>query len=277
MCARSNNTHRPIGVGIQGLFDAIQRLELDSDDALDFNESVAQHLYYYCLTESAQEAKIDKKSYESFNGSDFSRGLLQFDYYSEPVRKMFINEKQWSALKLNIIKSGIKNSLLTAYMPTATVSGIFGTSEGIEPYISNVYKRSLLSGDITVINPNLINALKLYGMYDPDTLDSIIAAGGSVQHTKLPEPLKRSLMTAYEIFPSVLRRMAIDRSRFIDQGQSLNMYIDPSNPDTARLMIQSYVDMYKNQMKNIVYYVYGKASGAPMDPTKKCNDGLCCQ
>lgn len=281
-CRKSNLKHRPMGVGVQGLFDAMQKLDLAPGDdcAREFNAAVAEHVYFYSLHMSADIAARHGNSYESFNGSDFSRGIMQFDYYTRPVYRHFIDPSRWKSLRIDIMKTGIYNSLLTAYMPTATVSGIFGTSEGVEPYITNVYTRSLMSGDITIINRNLVERLVEYGAYDAFAIDSIIARGGSVQHiTALPERVKRVFLTAYEIDAARLRIMAADRGKFVDQGQSINMYIEPDKPGAAQNMIRAYVHMYGLQMKNYVYYVYGKAPGKPMDPTisRTCTDGLCCQ
>lgn len=281
-CRRSNMKHRPIGVGIQGLFDALQKLNLsvDGDAARDFNSAISEHVYYYCLDESAAIAeRHGRGAYGSFGQSDFSRGILQFNYYPRPPHKHFIDQSKWNALRLRIIKNGIGNSLLTACMPTATVSGIFGTSEGVEPYITNIYTRSLLSGDITVINRNLVDVLKKYDLYNTATIDSIIKADGSVRGVDLPEHVKKVFPTAYEIDGARLRTLAADRAKFIDQGQSINMYIDCKNPSAAKNMIRAYVDMYEHQMKNYVYYVYGKASSKPMDPilSRSCKDGQCCQ
>lgn len=278
-CMKSNNRHRPLGVGIQGLFDSIQKLQLSiySDSARDFNSSISEHVYYYALDESINLAIQTGCAYETFAGSDFSRGILQFDYYKIPVYKHFIDESTWIILKRKMIKNGIKNSLLTAYMPTATVAGIFGTSEGVEPFITNVYTRSLLSGDITVVNSNLAKFLIDYGIYDDETIDSIISTGGSIQHVNLPDKVKSIFSTAYEIDPARMRLLAADRAKFIDQGQSINMYIDAGKPGAAKNIIRAYMEMYKYDMKNYVYYVYGKAPGKPMDPTLKCSDGMCCQ
>jgi len=277
-CSQSNTCHRPIGLGVQGLFDAIQKLNMIAGDqqSRDFNASITEHLYYYSLTASVNQALHNGRAYETFKGSDFSRGILQFDYYANRPAN-FIDPTRWISLKKKIVTHGIANSLLTACMPTATVSNIFGTSEGVEPYTSNVYIKSLQSGNLTIINPNLVELLMKHDLYNTETIDKIIKSGGSVTNLNIDDKYKQIFKTAYEISPNVLQEMARDRSRYVDQGQSLNMFIRNDQPDVAKRMIQSYADMYWMEMKNFVYYVYGEAPSRPMDPTISCNNNSCCQ
>lgn len=185
---RSNMRHRPIGLGVQGLADAFikMRLPFESEEAKQLNREIFETIYYAALTESCQLAQ-EQGTYETFQGSPISQGILQYDMWGVTPTDRW----DWAALKADIAKHGIRNSLLVAPMPTASTAQILGNNESIEPYTSNIYTRRVLSGEFQVVNHHLLKDLTDRGLWNDDMKQRLIATNGSVQSIPgIPDDLK---------------------------------------------------------------------------------------
>jgi ribonucleoside-diphosphate reductase alpha chain len=223
---QSNMRHRPIGIGVQGLADVYNMMGFgfDSIEAGDLNNRIFETIYYACIDESKNLAK-KSGYYSSFKGSPASYGQLQFHMWGI-TEKQLLMEYDWKKLTREVIKYGLRNSLLTALMPTASTSQIMGNSECIEPYMSNVFKRSTLAGEFIVVNKNLMKELLAIGCWDDDMRKRLIIANGSVQHIdQIPENIKSIYKTAFELKQMYLVRQSADRGKFIDQSQSFNLFL----------------------------------------------------
>ena len=234
---RSNMRHRPMGIGVQGLADVFQLLEMpfESKAALELNRNIFETMYFAAVSESnaiaeeihyAQEAGIPyipQGTYPSYAGCPASRGQLQFDLWGVTPSA----RHDWAALKSNIQKYGLRNSLLLSVMPTASTSQILGNNECCEPYTSNVYTRRVLSGEYIVANKHLCRSLSTRGLWTQEVRDEIIKARGSVQDIEcIPPKLKRVFKTVWEIKQRTLIDMAAARGPYICQSQSMNLFLD---------------------------------------------------
>ena len=229
--AASNLRHRPIGIGVQGLADVFAKMLLpfESSEARELNCAIFETLYYGALEGSAELA-TELGAHASFEGSPASRGLLQFDLWGVTPSSRW----DWDVLRGRIQKSGLRNSLLVAPMPTASTAQILGNNECFEPYTSNLYARRTLAGEFFVLNPHLQRELQARGLWNRQTRDAILAAGGSVAGLEhLPSQLRRVFKTAWEMKQRTLIDMAADRGAFIDQSQSLNLFL--KQPTFAQL------------------------------------------
>lgn len=252
----SNMKHRPIGVGVQGLADLFLKMDLafDSPEASKLNKMVSETIYHGCLEASCELAK-EEGPYETFKGSPFSKGQFQFNMYEED-EKTFQMDWDWKTLRENVMKYGTRNSLLTAYMPTASTAQIMGNNESIEPYTSNLYTRKTLAGEYTVINTHLINDLVELNMWDNDMRDTIIYYNGSVSNIEsIPKHIRDKYKTAYELKQKVIVDHAVDRQRFIDQSQSMNLFMEV--PNFSKLM-SAYRYGHSKGLKTGIYYLRGK-------------------
>lgn len=250
---RSNMKHRPIGIGIQGLADVFMELGLDweTDTARALNIDIFETIYYYALLESCNLAK-EKGTYESYNGSPASKGQLQFDLWSA---SSFIRTSQydWHALKMEISKYGLRNSLLVAPMPTASTSQILGFTECIEPITSNIYTRTTLAGSYVVVNKRLMKDCMDLGIWTEHLKNEIIRNDGSVQGLSIiPKVLQDKYKTVWEIKQKTLIDMSADRGRYICQSQSLNLYL--SKIDMNRLG-SMHLYAWKQGLKTGLYYL----------------------
>ena len=268
---RSNMRHRPIGLGVQGLADTfiLMKLAFDSQEAQDLNSAIFETMYHAALEESAQLAK-EEGSYETYEGSPVSQGVLQFDMWDNPKLSGLWD---WDKLKKTIKKSGLRNSLLVAPMPTASTSQILGNNECIEPYTTNIYLRRTLAGEFVVVNKHLVKDLKDIGLWNREMKDAMIAAGGSIQNIDdIPENIKLLYRTVWELSQKTLINMARDRGCFVDQSQSLNLFIE--NPTVAKL---SSMHMYswKQGLKTGIYYLRTKAKSRAiqftLEPCTTCS------
>ncbi|KAJ1923947.1 ribonucleotide-diphosphate reductase subunit rnr1 [Tieghemiomyces parasiticus] len=248
---RSNMRHRPIGMGVQGLADAFMKMRLpfDSPEAARLNRQIFETIYHAGLEASCELAE-KLGPYETYPGSPMSMGLLQFDMWAgvEPT-----GLHDWDTLRARIAQFGLRNSLLVAPMPTASTSQILGNNECFEPYTSNIYTRRVLAGEFQVVNPWLLRDLVDLGLWNDQMKNRIIADGGSVQSIPIiPDHIKALYKTAWEIRQRVLIDMAADRGAFIDQSQSLNIFL--AEPDYAKL---SSMHMYgwKKGLKTGMYYL----------------------
>jgi ribonucleoside-diphosphate reductase alpha subunit len=256
----SNMRHRPIGLGVQGLADAfiLLRLPFDSAEAKQLNKDIFETIYFGAMTES--HALAEKLGhYETFQGSPLSKGEFQFDLWGEQCSKRW----DWSDLREKVMKTGVRNSLLLAPMPTASTSQILGNNECFEPYTSNLYTRRTLSGEHIVVNKHLMRDLVRLGLWDEDMREMIMACNGSVQTIEIiPEEIRNLYKTAYEISQKVIIDMAADRGAFICQSQSLNVFME--SPTFAKLSSMHFYSWSKG-LKTGMYYLRSKAA---VDPIK---------
>jgi ribonucleotide reductase alpha subunit len=258
---KSNMRHRPIGLGVQGLADAFLLCghAFDSREAARMNIAIFETMYHAALTESCELARLEGP-YETFKGSPASEGILQFDMWEAP--KFSGLYKDWDTLKGNIRVWGLRNSLLMAPMPTASTSQILGNNECIEPYTTNMYLRRTLAGEFVVVNRHLVTKLKQLGLWSKETKDRIVRNGGSVQGlTEIPKALRDLFKTVWEIKQKVIIDMARDRGCFIDQSQSMNLFME--EPTAAKL---SSMHMYawEQGLKTGMYYLRTKAKAKPI-------------
>lgn len=247
----SNMRHRPIGIGIQGLADTfiLMRYPFESEEARQLNQQIAETIYYAAMCASLELAQRDGP-YESFPGSPLSKGLFQFDLWHV---KPSSNRYDWQALGQAIQQYGVRNSLLVAPMPTASTSQILGNNECFEPYTCNIYTRRVLAGEFTVVNQHLVRDLQQLGLWNHDMKNKIIAHNGSVQHIpEIPPEIRQLYKTIWEISQKRLLDMAADRGAFIDQSQSLNVYI--ASPNVGKLSSMHFHG-WKKGLKTGMYYL----------------------
>lgn len=254
---RSNMRHRPIAIGIQGLADVffLLRYPFTSPEAKALNRNIAEVIYFGAMTESMEQAKLHGP-YETFPGSPTSKGEFQFDLWGVTPSKELKKQcpwLDWESLKEEVMKHGIRNSLLVAPMPTATTSQILGNYESFEPINSNIFVRRVLSIDQTIVNKYLVRDLIKCHMYNQTTFDQIIKDRGSVQNIKgLPAEMKQLYKTVWEISQKDLIDMAADRGPYVDQSQSLNIHMD-SPTKTALCRMHMYG--WEKGLKTGMYYL----------------------
>jgi len=220
----SNLRHRPIGIGVQGLADALALMRLPFEDpgARELNRDIFEAIYYGACDASCSLAERDGP-YATFAGSPASQGRLQFDMWGvTPSSGRF----DWAALKARIARFGMRNSLLLAPMPTASTAQILGNNESTEPFTSNVYSRRVLAGEFAVVNKHLLTDLIHRGLWTPEVRLQIIADRGSIQGVRgIPEDLRELYKTVWEIKQKTIIDQAADRGAFICQSQSLNIHL----------------------------------------------------
>ena len=254
---RSNMRHRPIGLGVQGLADVFARLRLpwETPEATRLNQLIFEHIYFAAVEASSALAMLEG-SYETFDGSPASKGILQPDMWS--VVPITETEKtlDWASLRVNA-SHGLRNSLLVAPMPTASTSQILGYTECFEPMTSNIYARRVLAGEYVVVNKYLVSNLMELGIWSESLKQQIIARNGSVQGIKeIPEDVQAVYKTSWEIKQRSLIDMAAQRGAFICQSQSLNLSIE--NPTYAKLTSMHF-HAWKQGLKTGCYYLRTKA------------------
>ena len=225
----SNMKHRPIGIGVQGLADVFMLMNFSfiSDFAKKLNKDIFETIYYHALKKSCELAK-EKGTYETFTGSPASKGILQFDLWNKVPEKIPI--EKWNFLKQEIQECGLRNSTLISLMPTASTAQIMGNNESFEPYTSNIYTRRVLAGEFVLINKHLIRYLKNNNLFSKETIDSIILQKGSVQGLNISKEAKEIFKTVWEISQKNLLEMSADRSPYICQSQSFNVFIEKADP-----------------------------------------------
>jgi ribonucleoside-diphosphate reductase alpha chain len=256
----SNMRHRPIGLGIQGLADvfALLKLPWESQAAADLNQEIFEHIYFAALEASVQLAAINGP-YETFVGSPASKGRLQPDLWGLDRASFKTALKlDWSALTAAIVKTGLRNSLLVAPMPTASTSQILGYNECFEPFTTNIYVRRTLAGEFTVVNKYLIADLMSTGLWSPELKERIIAANGSIQAIpEIPTDIRERYKTVWEIKQKTLIDMAAARGAFICQSQSLNLFV--ADPTIAKLSSMHFY-AWKRGLKTGIYYLRTKSA-----------------
>ncbi|MCD8413969.1 ribonucleoside-diphosphate reductase subunit alpha [Tenacibaculum dicentrarchi] len=254
----SNVRHRPVGLGIQGLADAfiMLRLPFTSDEAKKLNKEIFETLYFASVTSSMEIAKA-KEPYSTFKGSPMSKGEFQQDMWG--VTEADLSGRwDWESLRKEVVEHGVRNSLLVAPMPTASTSQILGNNEAFEPYTSNIYTRRVLSGEFIVVNKHLLEDLVELNLWDNAMKEDIMRANGSIQHiATIPQDLKDLYKTVWEMSMKDIIDMARDRGYFIDQSQSLNLFM--KDPDYAKLTSMHFY-AHKVGLKTGMYYLRTKSA-----------------
>jgi ribonucleoside-diphosphate reductase alpha chain len=251
----SNMRHRPIGIGVQGLADAfiLLRFPFESEEAKKLNREVFETIYYASCTASKDLARRDG-AYESYQGSPASKGILQFDMWNVTPTDRW----EWSVLKEEITKYGMRNSLLLAPMPTASTAQILGNNECFEPYTTNIYSRRTLAGEFIVVNKHLLKDLVNLGLWNDNLKNKLMSTSGSVQNIdEIPDNLKALYKTAWEISQRVVIDMAADRGAFICQSQSLNIFMENANFGKLTSM---HFYAWEKGLKTGMYYLRTKAA-----------------
>ncbi|MBA3986282.1 MAG: ribonucleoside-diphosphate reductase subunit alpha, partial [Flavobacteriales bacterium] len=254
----SNMRHRPIGLGVQGLADAfiLLRLPFTSDEAKKLNQEIFETLYFAAVTASMEEAKADG-TYGSYKGSPISEGEFQHNLWGIKDEELS-GRWEWNKLRKEIKKHGVRNSLLVAPMPTASTSQILGNNEAFEPYTSNIYTRRVLSGEFIVVNKHLLEDLVALGLWNEDLKQEIMRANGSVQDIDgIPLDLKELYKTVWELSMKDIIDMSRHRGYFIDQSQSLNLFME--NANMAKLTSMHFY-AWKSGLKTGMYYLRTKSA-----------------
>ena len=252
---RSNMRHRPVGLGVQGLHGVYNLLDMpfDSEEAALLNKEIFETIYYAAVDESSNIA-IKEGPYSTFEGSPFSEGKLQFHLWGKEVKDLETKDwYDWDALIEKVKKNGTRNSLLTALMPTASTSQIMQNFESFDPVMSNIFTRSTMAGEFIVVNENLVQKLEELGLWSKDMREQILHDKGSLQDIdEIPQYVKDIYKTAFEIpLKSVISQSA-DRGAFIDQTQSLNLYL--GQQDRTKLRSALFY-AWKRGCKTGMYYL----------------------
>jgi ribonucleoside-diphosphate reductase alpha subunit len=268
---RSNMRHRPIGIGVQGLADVfiMLRMTFGSEESRKLNIDIFETIYHASLESSCELAEM-YGPYESFKGSPFSKGILQFDMWDRDPK--FSGRYDWNAMR-ELVKKGTMNSLLLAPMPTASTSQILGNNECFEPYTTNIYLRRTLAGEFVVVNKHLVNDLKERGLWSKEMKDLMVKANGSVQNIiDIPDDLKELYKTVWEMSQKTIIDMAADRGVYIDQSQSMNLFVE--SPTISKL---SSMHMYawKTGLKTGMYYLRSKAKSRPIQFSLEAECSMC--
>jgi ribonucleoside-diphosphate reductase alpha chain len=251
----SNMRHRPIGLGVQGLADAfiLMGLPFESDEARALNREIFETIYYASMSASKDLSK-ELGPYESYAGSPVSKGIFQFDMWNVTPTDRW----EWNVLREEVIKHGVRNSLLLAPMPTASTAQILGNNECFEPYTSNIYSRSVLSGVFIIVNKHLLKDLVREGLWNKDVRQKIMTANGSIQNiNEIPQRLKDLYKTAWEISQKAIIDQAADRGAYICQSQSLNIFME--NANFGKLTSMHFYGWEKG-LKTGMYYLRTKAA-----------------
>ena len=254
----SNFRHRPIGLGVQGLADTfiLLRLPFTSDEAKKLNQEIFETLYFAAVTSSMEEAKKDKP-YQSYKGSPISEGEFQHNLWGIKDDELS-GRWDWKGLRKLVKKHGVRNSLLVAPMPTASTSQILGNNECFEPYTSNIYTRRVLSGEFIVVNKHLLEDLVNLGLWNEDLKQELMRNNGSVQNIKgIPDDIKELYRTVWELSMKDIIDMARQRGYFIDQSQSLNLFVEGA---TMSKLTSMHFYGWKSGLKTGMYYLRTKSA-----------------
>ncbi|TAI47394.1 ribonucleoside-diphosphate reductase subunit alpha [Flagellimonas allohymeniacidonis] len=267
----SNMRHRPIGLGVQGLADAfiMLRLPFTSDEAKQLNQEIFETLYFAAVTASMEAAK-EEGAYSTYEGSPIANGEFQHNLWGIKDEELS-GRWDWSKLRKDVKKHGVRNSLLVAPMPTASTSQILGNNECFEPYTSNIYTRRVLSGEFIVVNKHLLEDLVKLGLWNESLKQELMRANGSIQHIDvIPENIKELYKTVWELSMKDIIDMSRQRGYFIDQSQSLNLFME--NANYAKLTSMHFY-AWKSGLKTGMYYLRTKAAvdaiKFTLDNTKK--------
>jgi len=254
----SNMRHRPIGLGVQGLADAfiLMRLPFTSPEAKQLNKDIFETIYFASLKASKDLAKVDG-AYETFEGSPISLGQFQFDMWGVKAKDLS-GRWDWDELRGEIKESGVRNSLMLAPMPTASTSQILGNNECFEPYTSNIYTRRVLSGEFIIVNKHLLKDLVKLGLWNDNLKNEILRTNGSIQNIEnIPQNIKDLYKTVWELSMKDIIDMAGERGQFIDQSQSLNLFVENANLGKLTSM---HFYAWKKGLKTGMYYLRTKSA-----------------
>ncbi|MCH4553934.1 ribonucleoside-diphosphate reductase subunit alpha [Aestuariibaculum lutulentum] len=253
----SNMRHRPIGLGVQGLADTFIKLRMPftSDEAKQLNQDIFETLYYAAVTASMEEAKVDGP-YQTYEGSPISKGQFQHNLWNIKDEELSGNW-DWDKLRQQVLKHGVRNSLLVAPMPTASTSQILGNNECFEPYTSNIYTRRVLSGEFIVVNKHLLEDLVELGLWNESLKQDIMRANGSVQNVDVPQHIKELYKTVWELSMKDIIDMSRQRGYFIDQSQSLNLFMEGA---TMAKLTSMHFYAWKSGLKTGMYYLRTKSA-----------------
>ena len=267
----SNFRHRPIGLGVQGLADTFIKLRMPftSDEAKKLNQDIFETLYYAAVTASMEEAQKEG-TYKSYKGSPISNGEFQHNLWGIKDEELSGNW-DWGKLRKEVKKHGLRNSLLVAPMPTASTSQILGNNECFEPYTSNIYTRRVLSGEFIVVNKHLLEDLVALGLWNDSLKQDIMRANGSIQDIEgIPQDIKELYKTVWELSMKDIIDMARHRGYFIDQSQSLNLFMEGA---TMAKLTSMHFYAWKSGLKTGMYYLRTKSAvdaiKFTLDNTKK--------
>lgn len=268
----SNMKHRPIGIGVQGLADAFLMMDVafDSDEAVGLQAKMFEAIQYGALDASSELAKVDG-TYETFEGSPASKGILQHDMWENAVLTL-----DWTLVREKIALHGLRNSLLTAPMPTASTSQILGNNEQFEPFTSNLYTRRVLSGEYIVLNKHLVKDLNDLGLWTDEMRRGLVANRGSIQITEnmagalkelfeqIPVKVREKFKTVWEMKQKRILDMAAARGPFIDQSNSMNIFMtDP----TVNKVVSMHIYGWKRGLKTGQYYLRTRNKANPVQFT----------
>lgn len=267
----SNMRHRPIGLGVQGLADAfiMLRLPFTSDEAKKLNQEIFETLYFAAVTASMEQAK-EEGPYSSYKGSPIEQGEFQHNLWGIKDEELS-GRWDWGKLRKEVKKNGVRNSLLVAPMPTASTSQILGNNECFEPYTSNIYTRRVLSGEFIVVNKHLLEDLVNLGLWNENMKQELMRANGSIQHIEtIPQDIRELYKTVWELSMKDIIDMSRQRGYFIDQSQSLNLFMENANYSKLTSM---HFYAWKSGLKTGMYYLRTKAAvdaiKFTLDNTKK--------
>lgn len=254
----SNFRHRPVGLGVQGLADTFIQLRMPftSDEAKALNQEIFETLYYAAVTASMEEAKADGP-YETYEGSPMSKGEFQHNLWNVKDEELS-GRWDWAKLRKQVKKYGVRNSLLVAPMPTASTSQILGNNECFEPYTSNIYTRRVLSGEFIVVNKHLLEDLVELGLWNEQVKQEIMRANGSIQNIEvIPQDIKELYKTVWELSMKDIIDMSRQRGYFIDQSQSLNLFMEGA---TMAKLTSMHFYAWKSGLKTGMYYLRTKSA-----------------
>jgi len=254
----SNMRHRPIGIGVQGLADAFIKLRMPftSDEAKQLNQDIFETIYFAAVTASMEEATEDGP-YQTYEGSPISEGKFQHNLWGQKDEDLS-GLWDWGTLRKQVLENGVRNSLLVAPMPTASTSQILGNNECFEPYTSNIYTRRVLSGEFIVVNKHLLEDLVEIGLWNEGLKQDIMRANGSIQHVDvIPQDIKELYKTVWELSMKDIIDMSRQRGYFIDQSQSLNLFMEGA---TMAKLTSMHFYAWKSGLKTGMYYLRTKSA-----------------
>ena len=266
----SNFRHRPIGLGVQGLADTFieLRMPFTSEKAKELNQDIFETLYFAALNASVEGSKKDGP-YKTYKGSPISKGEFQHNMWGVEDKELS-GRWNWGKLRKDVLKHGVRNSLLVAPMPTASTSQILGNNECFEPYTSNLYTRRVLSGEFIIVNKHLLKDLVELGLWNEDMKQELMRSNGSIQDIKqIPDELKELYRTVWEMSMKDIIDMARHRGYFIDQSQSLNLFMEGA---TISKLTSMHFYAWKSGLKTGMYYLRTKSAVDPIKFTLEKKD-----
>jgi ribonucleoside-diphosphate reductase alpha chain len=254
----SNMRHRPVGLGVQGLADAfiLLRMPFTSDEAKKLNQEIFETIYFAAVTASMEMAK-EEGAYSTFEGSPISQGEFQYNLWGLNDSDLS-GRWDWTSLRKEVIEKGVRNSLLLAPMPTASTSQILGNNEAFEPYTSNIYTRRVLSGEFIVVNKHLLKDLVDLGLWNENLKQEVMRNNGSIQDIDgIPQEIKELYKTVWEMSMKDIIDMSRQRGYFIDQSQSLNLFMEGA---TYAKLTSMHFYAWKSGLKTGMYYLRTKSA-----------------